>query len=130
MEELQKAGLYIDEIYRLRVQDPRIANQTIELRQECLEYLKNLQAFKKLGEDFFKISSNFAKDVEKEKLRAIATQNQLKTMSKQRQAERQVFQSQILEQTVELERLKSEHQYLQRIESEQQEIMNNFLMNQ
>lgn len=130
MEELQKAGLYIDEIYRLRVQDPRIANQTIKLRQECLEYSKNLQVFKKFGEDFHKTSSDFAKDVEREKLRAIGTQNQLKTMAKQRQTEQQVYQSQILEQTVELERLKSEHQYLQRVESEQQEIINNFLMNQ
>lgn len=31
---------------------------------------------------------------------------------------------------MELERLKSEYQYLQRIESEQQELINNFLMNQ
>ncbi|XP_034476184.1 intraflagellar transport protein 20 homolog [Drosophila innubila] len=130
MEELQKAGLYIDDIYRLRVQDPRIANQTIELRQECLEYSRNLQELKKFGEDFYKISNNFAKDVEKEKLRAIGTQNQLKTVAKQRQSEQQVYQSQILEQTVELERLKSEYQYLQRIESEQQDIINNFLMNQ
>ncbi|EDW74494.1 intraflagellar transport protein 20 homolog [Drosophila tropicalis] len=123
-------SLFIDDIYRLRVQDPSIANQTVELRQECLEYSRNLQLFKKLGEDFYKISNTFAKDVEKEKLRAIGTQNQLKTMSKQRQAEQQVYQSQILEQSVELERLKSEYQYLQRIESEQQEIINNFLVNQ
>lgn len=120
----------MDEIYRLRVQDPTISNQTIELRQECLEYSRNLQVFKKFGEDFYKISFNFAKDVENEKLRAIGTQNQLKTMAKQRQTEQQVYQSQILEQTVELERVKSEYQYLQRIESEQQEIINNFLMNQ
>ena len=54
-EELQKAGLYIDDIYRLRVQDPRIANETNELREECLKYADKLNAFKKLSDDFHKI---------------------------------------------------------------------------
>ncbi|ALC40684.1 CG30441 [Drosophila busckii] len=130
MEELKRSGLYIDEIYRLRVQDPTVVNQTVKLRQECLEYSRNLHDFKKLGEDFFKLSSSYAKEVEKDKLRSISTQNQLKTMAKQRQAEHQVYPSQVFEQTVNLERLKSQYQYLQRIESEQQETMSNFLMNQ
>uniref|UniRef100_A0A1A9X4D9 Intraflagellar transport protein 20 homolog n=1 Tax=Glossina brevipalpis TaxID=37001 RepID=A0A1A9X4D9_9MUSC len=129
-EELQKAGLFIDDIYRLRVQDPRIANETNELREECLEYANKLQDFKSLAEEFHKILNNYGKDVEREKLRAIATQNQLKTMAKQRLAEQQMYQSKIHEKNLELERLKSEYQYLQRIESEQQELINSFLMNQ
>lgn len=91
-EELQKAGLFIDDIYRLRVQDPRIANETNELREECLEYANKLEEFKKLAIEFQKIVSNYGKDVEKEKLRAIGTQNMLKTMAKQRQAEQQLYQ--------------------------------------
>ncbi|XP_073813113.1 intraflagellar transport 20 [Musca autumnalis] len=129
-EELQKAGLFIDDIYRLRVQDPRIANETNELREECLEYANKLDEFKKLAVEFDKILKNYAKDVEKEKLRAIGTQNRLKTMAKQRQAEQQLYQSKIHEKNMELERLKSEYQYLQRVESEQQELINNYLMNQ
>ncbi|XP_065369871.1 intraflagellar transport protein 20 homolog [Calliphora vicina] len=129
-EELQKAGLFIDDIYRLRVQDPRIATETNELREECLEYAEKLDEFKKLAIEFHKIVNNYGKDVEKEKLRAIGTQNMLKTMAKQRQSEQQLYQSKIHEKNLELERLKSEYQYLQRIESEQQELINNFLMNQ
>lgn len=91
-EELQKAGLFIDDIYRLRVQDPRIANETNELREECLEYANKLDEFRKLAVEFDKIINNYAKDVEKEKLRAIGTQNRLKTMAKQRQAEQQLYQ--------------------------------------
>lgn len=91
-EELQKAGLFIDDIYRLRVQDPRIANETNELREECLEYANKLEEFKKLSIEFHKVVSNYGKDVEKEKLRAIGTQNMLKTMAKQRQAEQQLYQ--------------------------------------
>ena len=94
-EELQKAGLYIDDIYRLRVQDPKIATETNDLREECLEYADKLQDFKKLSDDFHKIINNLSKDVEKEKLRAIGTQNLLKTMAKQRQAEQQVYQVRI-----------------------------------
>ncbi|XP_037930488.1 intraflagellar transport protein 20 homolog [Teleopsis dalmanni] len=129
-EELQKAGLYIDDIYRLRVQDPRIATETNELREECLEYANKLQEFKKLAADFHKIVSKISKDVEREKLRAIGTQNILKTIAQQRQAEQQVYQSKIHEKNTELDRLKSEYQYLQRIEAEQQETINNFLLNQ
>lgn len=98
-EELQKAGLFIDDIYRLRVQDPRIANETNELREECLEYANKLDEFRKLAVEFDKIINNYAKDVEKEKLRAIGTQNRLKTMAKQRQAEQQLYQVCILTHT-------------------------------
>ncbi|XP_067634394.1 intraflagellar transport protein 20 homolog [Eurosta solidaginis] len=129
-EELEKAGLYIDDIYRLRVQDPAISNETNELRDECLEYANKLQDFKKYAEEFHKIVSSFSKDVEKAKLRAIGSQNLLKTIAKERQAEQQVYQSKIHEKNIELERLRNEYQYLQRVESEQQEIVNNYLLNQ
>ncbi|XP_055838082.1 intraflagellar transport protein 20 homolog isoform X1 [Episyrphus balteatus] len=129
-EELQKAGLYIDDIYRLRVQDPKIASEANELREECLEFATKLQDFKRYAEEFQKIFNDFSKDVEKERIRAISTQNLLKTIAKQRQAEQQIFQSQIHEKSIELERLKTEYHHLQMIESEQQEIINNFVQNQ
>ncbi|XP_055838083.1 intraflagellar transport protein 20 homolog isoform X2 [Episyrphus balteatus] len=93
-EELQKAGLYIDDIYRLRVQDPKIASEANELREECLEFATKLQDFKRYAEEFQKIFNDFSKDVEKERIRAISTQNLLKTIAKQRQAEQQIFQIQ------------------------------------
>ena len=51
-----------------------------------------LQDFKRYAEEFEKIFNDFSKDVEKERIRAISTQNLLKTIAKQRQAEQQIFQ--------------------------------------
>ncbi|XP_052842653.1 intraflagellar transport protein 20 homolog [Drosophila gunungcola] len=130
MEELHKVGLFIDDIYRLRVENPILLGNKIKVKQECLKYSKNLKIFKKLAYNFCKVSELFAKDVDKEKLLGIGTQNQLKTISYQRQSEQQVFRNEIFEQTVELERLKMELQYMQRIESDQNEIINNFFVNQ
>lgn len=89
-----------------------------------------LQEFKKLSQDFQKLSENYSKQVEIEKIRAISTQNHLKTISKQRQGEQQSYQSKIQEMSQVLEKLKMEYQYLQRVESEQMEVINNFIQNQ
>ncbi|XP_050743670.1 uncharacterized protein LOC108030149 [Drosophila biarmipes] len=129
MEELQKVGLFIDDIYRLRVENPSLVGDKIKFKQECLQYSKNFNTFKKLAFDFWKIYKTFVKDVDKEKLLCIGTQNQLKTISSVRQRKQQVDQYETFEKTVELERLKTELQYLRRIETVQNEIINNFFMN-
>ncbi|XP_017038710.1 uncharacterized protein LOC108086318 [Drosophila ficusphila] len=129
MEELQKFGLFIDDIYRLRVESPNVVGEKNLFKTECFKYSTSLKVFKKLVNDFCKINVLTAKDVDKEKLRAISTQNQLKTISNHRQSELQIYQTEITEYTIELERLKNELQYLQRIESEQHEIINNFFEN-
>lgn len=51
-------------------------------------------------------------------------------MSKQREQEQQQIQNQIIELMIELDRLKIEYQYLQRVESEQTEILENLVQNQ
>lgn len=65
-----------------------------------------------------------------EKIRAISTQTRLKMISMQRHAEQQVLQNQIQEKNKVFEKLKMEYQYLQRIEFEQMEIINNYIQNQ
>ncbi|KAH8385498.1 hypothetical protein KR009_000491 [Drosophila setifemur] len=130
MEELKGDGLFIDDIYRLRVDEPNFANNKITLRHECFQYSTNLHLFKKVAYGFYNISEAFAKDVDEEKLLGIGIQNQLKTIAKQRQNEQQVYQSQLFLKNVQLDRLKNEHQYLQRIETEQHEIINQFFLSQ
>ncbi|EDV42371.1 uncharacterized protein Dana_GF19927 [Drosophila ananassae] len=130
MEELKKHELYIDEIYKLRVCDPYIGNQKIELRQECIEYSKILDSFKAVSYSLFKITKTIAKDVNEEKIRGIGTQNQLKTISAQSRNEHQMHQCLIFEVNSELQRLRREHQLLQNIETEQMEIISNFIVNQ
>lgn len=92
MEELEKSGLYIDDIYRLRVQDPHLANETNELREECLEYAEKLQEFHKLSNEFIDIMNKYGQMVEEQKLKAIALQIRLKSVHKRQQIEQQIYQ--------------------------------------
>lgn len=38
-ETLAKAGLYFDELNKIRVLEPEVANQTTELKDECKEFV-------------------------------------------------------------------------------------------
>ncbi|KAH8317041.1 hypothetical protein KR074_007652 [Drosophila pseudoananassae] len=122
MEELKKIELYIDEIYRLRVCDPYIGNQKIKLRQDCFEYSNILDSFKLESYSLFKITKTIVKDVNNEKIRGIGTQNQLKNTSGQSRNDHHMHQCLIFE-------VKREHQLLQNIETEQMEVISNFIVN-
>ncbi|XP_059612034.1 intraflagellar transport protein 20 homolog [Phlebotomus argentipes] len=129
-EELAKIGLYIDDLYLLRVIEPEIANETNDLKHDCTNYSDKLQEFQTLIQGFIRVADEFGSEVEREKIRTIGIQNLVKNLSKQRESEQQQIQAQIVEKSLELERLKIELQHLQRIESEQQEIMDNFYQTQ
>uniref|UniRef100_A0A182WLM6 Intraflagellar transport 20 n=1 Tax=Anopheles minimus TaxID=112268 RepID=A0A182WLM6_9DIPT len=129
-EEFGKSGLYIDDLYTLRVIDPEVANETNELKDECERFTEKLTDFRRIIDQFANIVEVFAAEVDQEKMRAVGVQNMLKTFSKQRESEQQQIQSEIIEKMVELDKLKIEYQYLQRIESEQQEMIDNFYQNQ
>lgn len=93
-------------------------------------YFPELNDFRNIAEQFITIASNYAELVDKQKMKAIGAQNMLKTFSKEKESEQLKMQSAITEKTQDLERLKLELQYLQRIEAEQQEVIDNFYQNQ
>jgi signal transduction protein with GAF and PtsI domain len=68
--------------------------------------------------------------VEQQKLLAINTQNLANSSAKQKEIEQQQIQTKIVEMSLELDRLKIELKYLQKCESELQEIFDNFRQNQ
>lgn len=37
-QEIEKFGLFVDDIYSIRVQNPNITNETNDLKEECEEY--------------------------------------------------------------------------------------------
>ncbi|KAJ6645385.1 Intraflagellar transport protein 20 like [Pseudolycoriella hygida] len=125
-DDLSNRGIYFDDIYVLRVLDPEITSETHDLRSESTEYVNQLNEFQKITKEFIKTTEKFAKEVDAHKMRAIGVKNLLKSISKQRQTEQRNLQAKILERKTELERLKIEYHYLQRILSEQQEIIANF----
>lgn len=61
---------------------------------------------------------------------AINQQNLANSSAKQKEIEQQQIQTKIIEKTLELDRLKIELQYLQRSETEMQEVFDNFYQNQ
>lgn len=61
---------------------------------------------------------------------AINQQNLANSSAKQKEIEQQQIQTKIIEKTLELDRLKTELQYLQRSETEMQEVFDNFYQNQ
>lgn len=68
--------------------------------------------------------------MERQKLLAINTQNLANSSAKQKEFEQQQIQTKIVEMSLELDRLKIELKYLQKCESELQEIFDNFRQNQ
>ncbi|XP_037032780.1 intraflagellar transport protein 20 homolog [Bradysia coprophila] len=125
-DDLSNRGIYFDDIYVLRVLNPEITTETNDLRSESSDYVEQLSEFQKITNEFIKVSAKFAKEVDTHKMMAIGAKNLLKTISKQRQTEQRDLQAKISERKMELDRLKVEYHYLQRIISEQQEIISNF----
>lgn len=72
----------------------------------------------------------FASEVDKQKMLAINQQNLANSSAKQKEIEQQQIQTKIIEKTLELDRMKIELQYLQRCETEMQEVFDNFYQSQ
>lgn len=45
-EELTEQGLFIDDVYQLRILDPVISDQTIHLKKECDHFLTSKNSYK------------------------------------------------------------------------------------
>ncbi|CAO1421176.1 unnamed protein product [Diamesa hyperborea] len=129
-EDLKKHGLFVDDMHILRVLEPNVAKDTQNLKEENEVFLDKLTDFRKITTEITSLLETFAKQVDQEKMRAISTQNLANSSAKQKEIEQQQIQTKIIEKTLELDRLKIELQYLQRVESEQQEIFDNFYQNQ
>lgn len=151
-DEIAKYGLYYDDLYALRVLEPEVAAETLELVDECGGYaesecgVKNaipcvlvsdciwihffwpeLDEFQRIASKFIAITDALSKQVDRQKMRTIGVQTQLQSTAKQRRVEQQELQNRIMERTLELERLKVELQYLQRVEAEQLETLDGLL---
>lgn len=150
-EELKKQGLFVDESYVLRVLEPNVAKETQDLKEENEVFLESkffftavnvlqviistkrfleLTDFRKVIQDITHHLESFATEVDKQKMLAINQQNLANSSAKQKEIEQQQTQTKIIEKTLELDRLKIELQYLQRCETEMQEIFDNFYQNQ
>lgn len=89
------------------------------------KFLELVDFRKVIGEISTHLES-FATEVDKQKMIAISTQNLANSSAKQKEIEQQQIQTKIIEKSLELDRLKIELKYLQKCESDLQEIDENY----
>ncbi|RWS12223.1 hypothetical protein B4U79_06737 [Dinothrombium tinctorium] len=121
-EKLAAAGLFFDQANRIRVLDPEASEETLKLNNDCSQFIEGISNFKNIVDNFITVVDKLANDVEKSKIKALGSRNLLKSVSKQREAEKQQLMALIAEKRQELQRLKIQHESLLKEESEQNDL--------
>ncbi|KAL7292985.1 intraflagellar transport protein 20 homolog [Trichogramma pretiosum] len=128
-DSLKKYGLHIDDLAKVRLLEPEVASQTDKLREECQSFVTKIGDFHKAAEEFIKIMSNLADEVERERMRSIGIKNLLYTVTKEHEAEKQQLEALVVEKSMELERLRVQYESLKKIEMEQLETIEHLTSN-
>ncbi|XP_053130782.1 intraflagellar transport protein 20 homolog isoform X2 [Hemicordylus capensis] len=68
---LGEAGFHFDELNKLRVLDPDVAQQTAELKEECKAFVDKIAEFKKIVSNLIELVDQLAKSTENEKIKTI-----------------------------------------------------------
>jgi len=122
---LDRVGLFFDENHTLRVLEPELNSATGELTVQCAQFIDYSSNFQDIVEDFVQVVDKLANEVEAQKIRALGTRNQLKSVAKERENERQQLQGLVVEKRLELERLRTQFASIQRLENEQADLIEN-----
>ncbi|CAK9799991.1 Intraflagellar transport protein 20 homolog B [Anthophora quadrimaculata] len=128
-DSLAKYGIYIDDLSKVRVLEPEVANQTSKLKEECQNFISKITEFQTSSNEFIEIIDRLANDVEKEKMKTIGSRNLLRSVAKERDAQKQQIQAQIVEKSMELERLRIQYDSFNKIEMEQLETIEQLTVN-
>ncbi|KAH9377004.1 hypothetical protein HPB48_018746 [Haemaphysalis longicornis] len=102
-EVFLRAGLYIDELNKIRIADPEATRQTQELKDDCHKFIERMTEFQSVVDKYIAISDKLAAEVEQEKLKAIGSRSLLKSVAKDREMHQQQLQALVLEKKIELE---------------------------
>ncbi|KAF7700008.1 intraflagellar transport protein 20-like [Silurus meridionalis] len=127
-DPLVDAGLHFDELNKLRVLDPDVSQKTTELKEECKDFVEKIGQFQKIVGGLIEMVDELAKEAEKEKMKAIGARNLLKSVAKQRDAQQQQLQALIAEKRMQLERYRIEYEALSKVEAEQNEFIDQFML--
>ena len=124
----QNAGIYFDEMSKVRVLEPEVSQQTEELKSECKNFVDKISDFQKIVGSFIEMVDTLAKEVEKEKMKAIGSRNVLKSVAKQRETQQQQLRALIAEKQTQLERFRLQYDILLKQEAEQNDFIEQFMM--
>jgi intraflagellar transport protein 20 len=123
-----QAGLHFDELSKVRLLDAELSARTQEMKEECKDFVEKMTTFQNLVGGFIGTVNKLSNAVEAEKLKAIGSRNLLKSITKQREAQKQQLQALISEKKVQLERYRIEYESLLKRESEQNEFIEQFML--
>ena len=124
----QSAGIYFDEMSKVRVLEPEVSQQTEELKSECKNFVDKISDFQNIVGSFIEMVDTLAKEVEKEKMKAIGSRNVLKSVAKQRETQQQQLRALIAEKQTQLERFRLQYDILLKQEAEQNDFIEQFMM--
>ncbi|XP_014674271.1 PREDICTED: intraflagellar transport protein 20 homolog isoform X2 [Priapulus caudatus] len=127
-DTLVAVGLHLDDLKRLRVLEPDVAQETSELKEECKEFIDKIGEFQSIVGGFISMVDGLSKEVEKEKMKAIGARNLLKSITKQREAQQQQLLALITEKRTQLERLRLQYDALLKVEAEQTDFVEQYLL--
>lgn len=128
-DSLAKCGLYIDDYSKVCVLEPDVVNQSKKLKTDCYSFITKITDFKRKSDEFILQIDNLAKDVEREKMRTIGARNLFQSVAKQRETEKKIIQTRMVEKAMELERLRIEFESLKKLEVEQLETIEHLTVN-
>lgn len=145
---LNANGLFVDNLHSLRIIDPQVSHDTIDLKDESRFYSESkspcpivvvythipspseLDDFRQLVQQILTLTLKFNADVDRQKINTIGNENLFKSTARKQEMQRQELQSQIQEKRTTLDQLNTEYQMLVRAEAQQREIIDNFYQDQ
>ncbi|XP_036392364.1 intraflagellar transport protein 20 homolog [Megalops cyprinoides] len=98
--------------------------------KKCFRCLPSTEIgqFQKVVGGLIELVDKLAKEAETEKMKAIGARNLLKSVEKQREAQQQQLQALIVEKKMQLERYRIEYEALSKVEAEQNEFIDQFIL--
>ncbi|KAM9778494.1 intraflagellar transport protein 20 homolog [Syngnathus typhle] len=127
-DALAETGCYFDELNKLRTLDPDVSQKTSELREDCKDFWDKIVQFLKIIGGLMDLVDELANETEREKLKALGTRNLLRFVAKQRESQQQQLSALITEKMMQLERYRVEYEALLKVEAEQNEFINQYIL--
>lgn len=125
---LSNYGIHVDELSRLRVLDEDTASHANDLRDSCHDFVGDLTQLTDIADGFIKVFDAVSDEVMKEKVKAIGAQNRLQTSAKNRETQMTQLTALIREKQHAKERLSTEHAALLKVESDQRDFIDQFVL--
>ena len=150
LRSLERYGLRLDELNRIRATDEEVDGHANDLKDHCDEFMMDINEFQRISDSFIGIFDHVSSAVEKEKVEllrenynrervgtkyhgtfqmaAIGARNLLQTYAKQREAQTQQLTSLIREKQMLYDRMQNQLASLMRLESTQNDFIEQFIL--